>query len=248
MSKLDHCFGDDGEFWMKYEDFLRYSDDIERTRLYDETWSIAQKWTSVKVPWLPQYLPTKFVVEFSEAGTVVFLLTQLDERCFKGLQGRYSFQTSYVVRKEGAELDDYILSVPMNTLNNRAKSSGEVDIEPGRYEVLIKIEAYENDNPEPLSLVRSAIKNAPTKLKQIAANYDYAHSILGDEKIEEDGKKEVEDGKKEDKDGKKEDEDGEKEDEGEGEEEIKEKCWDPVAVIGLRVFAQDSAINVTVVK
>merc|ERR1711862_600538 len=115
--------------------------------------------------------------------------------------------------------------------NNRAKSSGEVEIEPGRYEVLVKITAYEIDNPEPLALVRSATEKDPAKLKQIGENYDYAHSILGDEKIEEDVKKE--------------DEDVKKEDEGEGEEKA---CWDPVAVIGLRVFAQDSAMNITVVK
>merc|ERR1711862_540764 len=113
--------------------------------------------------------------------------------------------------------------------NNRAKSSGEVEIEPGRYEVLVKITAYEIDNPEPLALVRSATEKDPAKLKQIGENYDYAHSILGDEKIEEDVKKE--------------DEDVKKEDEGEGEEKA---CWDPVAVIGLRVFAQDSAMNITV--
>merc|ERR1712029_1221776 len=106
------------------------------------------------------------------------------------------------------------------------------------------------------------------KLMQIGANYDYAHSILGDEKIEEDVKKEDEDVKKEDEDVKKEDEDvkqededvkkedegegDEEEDEGEGDEEEDEgggeekACWDPVAVIGLRVFAQDSAMNITV--
>merc|ERR1712029_96421 len=272
MSKLDHTFGDDGEFWMKYEDLIHYAQIIDRTRLYDETWSIAQKWTSVKVPWLPQYLPTKFVVELSKAGTVVFVLTQLDKRYFKGLQGRYSFRIGYIVRKEGSELDDYILSVPLVTCNDRAKSSGEVEIEPGRYEVLVKITAHEIDNPEPLALVRSATEKAPAKLKQIGANYDYAHSILGDEKIEEDVKKEDEDIKKEDEDIKKEDEDvkqededvkqededvkkedegDEEEDEGEGDEEgegEEKACWDPVAVIGLRVFAQDSAMNITVVK
>merc|ERR1711862_962661 len=120
--------------------------------------------------------------------------------------------------------------------NRRAKSSGEVEIEPGRYEVLVKITAYEIDNPEPLALVRSATEKDPAKLKQIGENYDYAHSILGDEKIEEDVKKEDEDVKKED-------EGDEEEDESEGEEKA---CWDPVAVIGLRVFAQDSAMNITV--
>merc|ERR1711862_836063 len=103
--------------------------------------------------------------------------------------------------------------------NNRAKSSGEVEIEPGRYEVLVKITAYEIDNPEPLALVRSATEKDPAKLKQIGENYDYAHSILGDEKIEEDVKKEDEDVKKEDEGGEKEDEGDEGEDEGEGDEE-----------------------------
>merc|ERR1711982_163698 len=103
--------------------------------------------------------------------------------------------------------------------------------------------------PEPMGLVRSATEKDPAKLKQIGENYDYAHSILGDEKIEEDVKKEDEDVKKEDEGEGDEEEDesegDEEEDEGEGEEKA---CWDPVAVIGLRVFAQDSAMNITVVK
>jgi len=279
MDKLGHRFGDDGEFWMQYEDLMHYCRDFHRTRLYDETWSIAQKWTSVKVPWMDVYLPTKFLVEISKAGTVVFMLTQLDDRYFRGLQGRYSFATSYVVRKKGAELDDNILSVPLfQTLNFRAQSSGEVHIEPGQYEVLIKIYAWEKDNVEPLDLIRSAIENAPDKLKQIGSNYDYAHSILENddqehEKVEtEDDGKKVETKKESEKvdakidsesekveteeDGEEAEceEDGEEAEceedceEDESEEESKKKIWDPVAVVGLRVLAQVSSINIQVVN
>ena len=38
MTKLDHRFGDDGAFWMSYEDLLKKYSTFDRTRLFDDTW------------------------------------------------------------------------------------------------------------------------------------------------------------------------------------------------------------------
>lgn len=41
MKKLDHKFGDDGTFWMLYEDMLEMFKFLHRTRLFDEKWTVV---------------------------------------------------------------------------------------------------------------------------------------------------------------------------------------------------------------
>ena len=77
MKKLNHRFGDDGEFWMSYNDLCRKFAELHRTRLFDHTWMVVQQWTSVNVSWVSGYLTTKFVIEIQEAGTVVIVLSQV---------------------------------------------------------------------------------------------------------------------------------------------------------------------------
>jgi hypothetical protein len=49
LKKLNHQFGDDGVFWMSYQDVLETFQYIHRTRLFDEKWTVVQQWTSVNV-------------------------------------------------------------------------------------------------------------------------------------------------------------------------------------------------------
>lgn len=76
IQKLRHKFGDDGTFWMTYDDLLTNFKWIYRTRLFDQTWTVTQKWTSIRVAWLTGFLKKKFVVEVKETGMVVIVLTQ----------------------------------------------------------------------------------------------------------------------------------------------------------------------------
>lgn len=77
LNKLDHKFGDDGLFWMSYDDMLKRFNLLDRTRLFDEQWNIVQRWTSVSVAWVTGYLNTKFSVDIKKGGPTVFVLCQV---------------------------------------------------------------------------------------------------------------------------------------------------------------------------
>lgn len=77
MHKLNYRFGDDGLFWMSYDDMLARFNLLDRTRLFDKDWTAVQLWTSVSVAWVTGYLQTKFSVEIKKAGPTVFVLCQV---------------------------------------------------------------------------------------------------------------------------------------------------------------------------
>jgi hypothetical protein len=79
LKKLGHTFGDDGVFWMSYEDVLETFLFLHRTRLFDEKWTVVSQWTGVNVSWVTGYLQTKFVIEVKKAGMVVIVLTQVSK-------------------------------------------------------------------------------------------------------------------------------------------------------------------------
>ena len=95
IRKLDHQFGDDGSFWISYEDLLRKYQSFDRTRLFGSDWKVASTWTAMTVPWTFEYSETKFAFSLARAGPVVLVLSQLDDRYFRGLEGQYRFQLSF---------------------------------------------------------------------------------------------------------------------------------------------------------
>ena len=77
LQKLEYKFGDDGLFWMSFQDMLDVFRSIHRTRLFDEQWTVIQQWTSTNVAWVTGYLQTKFVITIKKAGMVVIVLSQV---------------------------------------------------------------------------------------------------------------------------------------------------------------------------
>ncbi|KAK0253072.1 hypothetical protein LTR01_005544 [Friedmanniomyces endolithicus] len=146
MIKLGHTFGDDGVFWMSYKDFLKHFPRINRVRLFDDkqgTWQVSQQWTSVNVPWTVEYLDTTFEVEIEKKGPVVFVLSQPDDRYFRGLEGRFEYSLHFRVYKEGRENGHWIVRSLHNSgadaRSTRSVSAEIEDLDPGKYIVLIKV-------------------------------------------------------------------------------------------------------------
>ena len=77
MKTLEHTFGDDGLFWMSFDDLLNRFEMLDRTRIFDSTWTRVQSWTSVSVAWVTGYMNTKFLVEIKKKGPTVFQLCQV---------------------------------------------------------------------------------------------------------------------------------------------------------------------------
>jgi Calpain family cysteine protease len=183
---LDHTFGNDGVFWIRYEDMLRKYDTIYKTRLFSEEWKVTQQWISLAVPWAGEYQDTKFEVTITKDSPTVFILSKLDERYFKGLTGQYKFALSFRIHKAGEE--DYVMRTFGGDEINRSVSS-EVTLEAGTYEVRVKIIAVRDENADTVEQVlKDNWLDRRDKLLQVGQAYDLAHAkaqLVEDEKPKE---------------------------------------------------------------
>ncbi len=100
-------------------------------------------------------------------------LEQLDARYFQGLEGRYRFELSFRVHKEGET--DYITRSHGNYWMRRSVTA-ELELEPGEYSVLVRIVATKNDGPSVEQMVRDNARERPDKLMRIGLAYDLAHA------------------------------------------------------------------------
>lgn len=77
MDKLNHKFGDEGRFWMSYDDLLHNFESLDRTRLFRKEWTVVQRWTGIHVSWVTGFLNTQFLVKIKKRGLTVFVLSQV---------------------------------------------------------------------------------------------------------------------------------------------------------------------------
>ncbi|KAH8883681.1 cysteine proteinase [Thozetella sp. PMI_491] len=180
LKKLNHTFGDDGVFWMSFQDMLETFLFLHRTRLFDEKWTVIQQWTSVNVAWVSGYLNTKFLIEVKKAGMVVIVLSQLDDRYFQGFEGQYQFSLHFLLQEENGAPGEHICRVrPVHDWGTRSVSC-EIDLEPGRYEVVPKITAVRDAEARVVEdVVREHAEKNPQKLRQVGMQYDLAHAKGG---------------------------------------------------------------------
>ncbi|KAH7313806.1 hypothetical protein B0I35DRAFT_435889 [Stachybotrys elegans] len=174
LERLGHSFGDDGEFWISYEDLLRKYQAFERTRLFDEQWRVTQVWTTLNVPWAADYHDTHFSFSISEPGPVVLVLAQLDERYFRGLEGQYRFELGFRLHKAGHQ--EYMVR-SQKPYRMRRSANMELELEAGDYDVRVKVEATRYETKMPIhEVIRKNVKNRREKLTRIGIAYDLAHS------------------------------------------------------------------------
>ncbi|OBT80333.1 hypothetical protein VF21_00837 [Pseudogymnoascus sp. 05NY08] len=171
---LGHTFGDDGIFWIRYQDLLRKYDEIYRTRLFADEWRVAQQWVNVDVPWAGDYLDTRFEVTLEKGAQTVIILSQLDERYFRGLVGQYVFLMSFRVHKKGEE--DYLMRTHGEFYRQRSVSA-ELFLEAGTYEIRMKVAASRNDKAHKVEdIVKGNWLDRREKLLQVGLSYDIAHA------------------------------------------------------------------------
>ena len=174
MQLLNHKFGDDGIFWISYEDLLRRYSSFDRTRLFGANWILKQAWTTVDVPWSADYNDTKFTITITKTTPIIIALSQLDDRYFKGLEGQYTFQLHFRLDKDGE--NDYIVRSHGNYSMRRSVTT-DLELEPGTYSVLMKITASRwTDKKSVEEVIRANCKGRQNKLIQIGLAYDLAHA------------------------------------------------------------------------
>jgi hypothetical protein len=176
---LHHRLTQQQVFWVTLDNFLRYFDSIQRTRLFDETWTLTQQWTSVSVPaGAVSYMDTSFRINLPHPGPVVIVLAQPDVSYFQGLQGRYTYclhfrvynvkdKTKYLARSMHVSSGNYI---------NTRSVSVDLDLEAGNYNISIKIEPTRAPYRTAESVIETEAPYRKQKLLQIGRNFELAHA------------------------------------------------------------------------
>ncbi|KAL2127305.1 hypothetical protein VTI74DRAFT_10947 [Chaetomium olivicolor] len=180
QEELGHQFGSDSVFWISYEDLLRKYQHFDRTRLFrDPDWRCCQRWIGVDVPWKPQY-HEKFHIKLTRESPLVLVLSQLDNRYFKGLHGQYSFRLQFRLHEQDRpDPEDYIVRSHGNYLMDRSVSIELPSMLPGTYSVFISVAGERNtDVPSIEEVVKRECKKRTEneKLAQVGYAYDLAHS------------------------------------------------------------------------
>ncbi|KAI1428675.1 hypothetical protein F5Y12DRAFT_682579 [Xylaria sp. FL1777] len=174
LTKLNHRFGDDGNFWISYDDLLRKYQAFDRTRLFGPDWKVTSTWTTVSVPWTLDYHDTYFVFSLAKAGPVVLILSQLDDRYYRGLEGQYRFELNFRLHKRGQE--DYVVRSIAPYRHTRSVNV-ELELEEGEYTVLMKVNATRDLDVLPIEeVIRNYARNRRDKLVAVGMSYDLAHS------------------------------------------------------------------------
>jgi hypothetical protein len=172
LTALKHKFGDDGIFWIPYDDFLRRFNGIWRTRLFTPDWNVTQHWTTIQVPWSSEYIDTKFEFVQPKATCAVIVLSQLDTRYFRGLEGQYKFQLAFRLHRYGAQGP-----IVQGYSSGDLSATTEVDLEAGTYDVLLQISGQRDSTQLKVEdVVKQNWLKRCSKLMRIGLSHDLANA------------------------------------------------------------------------
>ncbi|KAG6864733.1 hypothetical protein C0991_007475 [Blastosporella zonata] len=182
LPELKHTFGNDGQFLMEYEDFLENWEQIDRTRLFDSSWSMSSQWLKVTTRPLPSawtYGDVSFTISLPEASSTVIVLSQLDKRFWKAISGSVIWTFDFIIYKKG---ENKPITTSSSSLRYSRSVNAEVDLEAGEYVVHVRLDSVVDHRDEDYEdiyahidwqeRVYSRVRTEQVKSQTIASNFN----------------------------------------------------------------------------
>ncbi|KAF9464916.1 hypothetical protein BDZ94DRAFT_1215779 [Collybia nuda] len=147
LSALGHVFGNDGQFIMEYKDFLSYWQCINRTLLFDSTWVMSSHW--LQVPARPfesiwAFGDVSFTLSLKSPSLTIIVLSELDNRYFRGLEGNSIWAFDFIVYKKG-EAEE--IAESSKSLFNTRSVNVELELEAGEYVIHVRLDRDAHTKP-----------------------------------------------------------------------------------------------------
>ncbi|KAG5637238.1 hypothetical protein H0H81_005283 [Sphagnurus paluster] len=136
LPELGHAFGNDGQFVMEYKDFLENWDRVDRTLLFDSSWTMSSIWLKVPARPLPSawgYGDISFTISVPATTSSIIVLSQLDDRKGETSPVTTSSTSPFGSRSVNAEIEleggDYVVHVRLDRVIYRPENYVEAGLE-----------------------------------------------------------------------------------------------------------------------
>ncbi|ELU44405.1 calpain [Rhizoctonia solani AG-1 IA] len=180
LPQLQHKFGNDGEFLMEYKDFLATWTIIERCRLFNSDWKLSSMWINATSRGIPSrgfaaLMPHIVTLNVTESSPAVIVLSQLDDRYFSQISGRWAWSLEfYVYRKDSPSTEPYAISE--HTMLWRRNVHVELGkLEAGEYVVHVRLDRDVTRSKD--AMEESMSKWNLRKLSQVLTEMGKSHSV-----------------------------------------------------------------------
>ncbi|KAJ7689681.1 hypothetical protein B0H17DRAFT_632061 [Mycena rosella] len=178
LPHLGHVFGDPGKFIMEYKDFLSCFEQVDRTRLFDSSWTM--RYDVLRVPSRPfpesgfGYGDICFSFTLSKTTFIIIVLSQLDVRYFKAIAPQCYWNFDFILfrrgKKEPVDISTH------SRFSSRSVSLEFPDLEEGEYIVhcrLDKIPFSDKTNTDEWSQSKLArVVSERAISESVATNFD----------------------------------------------------------------------------